>query len=151
MIKLLYKIFYFKIPRIILNHFILKEKMSSLKTIAKSGHYKNRLYIAERIKSFSNENKLGLIAVLYNDKIEIVSRLAIEESNKLSLPESIQFQINQKVEYWIDKRIETERNEEKIERLLENSTNTKRKFSNGETYQGMKNMLKKPLNTGKWM
>jgi hypothetical protein len=55
MLKFLCKIFYFKTPRVMMNNFILKEKMDSLKSIAKSGHYKNRMYIAERIKLFSNK------------------------------------------------------------------------------------------------
>jgi hypothetical protein len=37
-----------------------------------------------------------------------------------------------------------------MKRLLKKTTNRKRKFSNGEALQNLKNMLKKPMNTGKW-
>ena len=151
MLKFLYKISYFKIPEFIMNNFVLRQKMNSLKTIAKSGHYKNRMYIVERINLLSNENKLKLIEILYDDKIEIISKSAIKESSKLILPKLTKAQIIEKTEYWINKKIEAKKNGEKIKRLLKNTTNRKRKFSNGESYQNLKNMLKKPMNTGKWM
>jgi len=134
-----------------MKNLILKARMRLLLDIAKNGHYKNRIYLSENIKSFSYENKLRLIEVLINDKIEIISKLIIKESKNLSLPKSIQIQVKEKSEYWILKKIEIEKSKEKLGELFKNSTNRKRKFSKGDTLQNMKNMLKKPMNTGKWI
>jgi hypothetical protein len=125
--------------------------MNLLKTIAKSGHYKNRIFIAERINQLSDENKLQLIEILLNDSIEKISQLAIRESEKLILKKAFKLKVHEKSEYWVNKRLTDEKRKAKNKELLKNSTNSKRKFSNGESYQNMKNMLKKPMNTGKWL
>jgi hypothetical protein len=52
-----------------------------------------------------------LIEILYNDKIEMISKLVITESNQLSLPKSIQTLIHKKEEYWIRKKIDAEKKE----------------------------------------
>ena len=38
-----------------------------------------------------------------------------------------------------------------MKKIFKNTTNRKRKFSNGETFQNMKEIIKKPMNIGKWM
>jgi|TARA_B110000240_G_scaffold92237_1_gene104770 hypothetical protein len=150
MFKFLLKILYFKVPNFILNFLIKKDKMNSIEIIGKDGHYKNRIYLAKYIHVFSYENKLKLIEILLEDNIEYISNLAIKESKKIILKKNLKRKVNEKIEFWNTKKIQTEINKEKNERLLKNSTNRKRKFSNGESYQNLKNMLKKPMNTGKW-
>ena len=150
MFKFLLKILYFKVPNFILTFLIEKEKMNSIGIIGKDGHYKNRIYLAEYIQVFSYENKLKLIEILLEDNIKYISNLAIKESKKIILKKNLKRKVNEKIEFWNTKKIQTEINKEKNERLLKNSTNRKRKFSNGESYQSLKNMLKKPMNTGKW-
>ena len=150
MLKLLYQILYFKFPDAIIRSFIRKQRMKTLLTISEVGHYKNRTFIAENIGSLSSPIQLKLILILLNDNIEKISQLAIEKSKEIALNKSQQNMIKEKVQYWENKKIETAQNQKKIQELLKNSTNTKRKFSNGETYQEMKEMIKKPMNLGKW-
>ena len=88
--------------------------------------------------------------ILINDKIEIISKLIIKESFKISLTKFHQNIINEKAEYWKLKEVENNLNKEKIKKILKNTKNRKRKFSKGETFQNMKEMIKKPMNTGKW-
>ena len=121
-----------------------------LENISKFGHYKDRKYVAENIASFSNNNRLRLMLILINDKIEIISKLIIKESFKISLTKFHQNIINEKAEYWKLKEVENNLNKEKIKKILKNTKNRKRKFSKGETFQNMKEMIKKPMNTGKW-
>jgi len=129
---------------------ITNDKIDTLKTIAKSGHFKNRLLIAQRLNQLKEQNKLFLIDILYNDKVENISLLAIEESNKLNLTEAQKDKFIDKIEYWTNKRKQSEKMKAKNSEQLKNSKNFKRKFSDGESYQNMKKMLKKPMNTGKW-
>ena len=134
-----------------MNDFVKKQNIDLLQIISESGHYKNRKHIAQKIESFSKENKLKLIQILLNDNIEIISKFVINESTKMSLPKALQIEINKRTEYWEKNEIENEQKRIKMKNSLKNTTNRKRKFSNGETYQNMKEMIKKPMNIGKWM
>jgi len=134
-----------------MNDFILLQNIKMLEIIAELGHFKNRIYISDRIDTLSKENKIRLIKILFNDKIEIISRGAIDKSMKLSFPKNIRIQITEKLEYWKEKKNEQSLNSKRVSELLKGSTNQKRKFTNGETFSKTKEMLKKPMNTGKWM
>jgi len=150
MLLYLYKILYFKFPNFIMQEFISKEKMNSLSIICKSGHYKNRIFIVENLSLISKPNRLQLILILINDKIESISQKAIKSSNDIKLNTKLQKVVDTKVKHWENRKLEREQNEKRTKRLLKNSKNKKRKFSKGESYQNMKEMLKKPMNTGKW-
>jgi hypothetical protein len=136
-----------------MNDFVSKQKIKLLEIISESGHYKNRKYIAESIDSFSNQNqnKLRLMKILLNDKIEIISKLIINESTKMNLTKAQQNEFDEKIEYWNQKEFENNLKKEKMKKIFKNTTNRKRKFSNGETFQNMKEIIKKPMNIGKWM
>jgi len=83
-----------------MNDFVSKQKIKLLEIISESGHYKNRKYIAESIDSFSNQNqnKLRLMKILLNDKIEIISKLIINESTKMNLTKAQQNEFDEKIE-----------------------------------------------------
>ena len=133
-----------------MKRFISKEKMDSLLTICESGHYKNRMFIVENLSLISKPNRLKLILILLNDKIELISKEAIKNSNEVYLNDQYQQVVNDKIEHWKKRTLERVEKQKTMKALLKGSTNRKRKFSKGESYQNMKEMLKKPMNTGKW-
>ena len=151
MLKILYKISYFKIPVFLMKYLISKKKIKSLKVVSKHGHYKDRIYIAEKINALSNDNKIQLIEILLDDKVEFISKLVIKFTKKTRLSEYVLEKAIEKEKFWKKKEVERDIKKEKMNKMLKNSTNRKRKFSNGESYQNAKNMLKKPMNTGRWM
>jgi len=134
-----------------MNDFILEQNIKTLEIIAEFGHFKNRIFISDRIDSLSKENKIRLIQILFNDKVENISRNAIEKSLKLNFPRNTRIKITEKLEYWNNKNIERELNSKRVSELLKGTKNHKRKFSNGETFKSVKEMIKKPMNIGKWM
>jgi len=147
-LKILYSLFYFKIPRFILKKFISNNN-DALDIIAKRGHYKDRIYLAENIKTLNRENQLGLMKTLLDDNIEVVSKKTINQFSN-DVPKELASLIKKKSAYWKRKRIENDILSQKTSELLKDSKNYKRKFGNGESFQMIKQMLKKPMNTGKW-
>lgn len=146
--KILYFLFYIKIPRFILKKLISNNK-DALEIIAIKGHYKDRIYLSENIKTLKRENQLKLIKILLDDKIEAISKIIISQYNNDILNE-LTLLVEEKSAYWKRKKIENEITSQKTAELLENTKNYKRKFGNGESFQMVKQMLKKPMNTGKW-
>jgi len=134
-----------------LKYLISKEKISSLKTISKHGHYKDRQYIAKRINAFSSKNKEQLIMILLDDQIEMISKMLIDYSKEYKSSNKVLEKAISKEKLWMKKKKEKELKREKMSEILKNSSNRKRKFSDGESYQAAKDMLKKPMNTGRWM
>ncbi len=150
MLQLLYKIVYFQFPNFMMMNFIYKQKIKTLKKISKFGHYKNRKFIANHLNNLHQNHRLELIFILLNDNIESISKSVIKQSDTIKINNSQSKIIEEKVEYWNKKYQENQLKEKKIKALLKDSNNRKRKFSNGETYQEMKQMINKPMNLGKW-
>jgi hypothetical protein len=53
-------------------------------------------------------------------------------------------------EYWYSRMIAENNQREVTQENLKGTENFKRKFGNGESLNAVKEMLKKPMNTGKW-
>lgn len=146
--KILYFLFYIKIPRFILKK-LISNNNDALDIIAEKGHYKDRIYLSENIKSLKRENQLKLIKILLDDNIKVVSEKIIGQFSN-DVPNELRLLFEEKSAYWKIKKEENEISSQKTAKLLVNSKNYKRKFGNGESFQTAKQMLKKPMNTGKW-
>jgi len=149
-LRILYLLFYFSVPKFVLNKLILHEQIETLKLVAEKGNYKNRIFIAKNIDSLSIEYQWKLIIILLNDKIEYISKNIINKYEFYYLPNELTILLLKRKSYWNAKKIADKERQKKISEMLKNTTQYKRKFSNGETLQNLKQMLRKPMNIGKW-
>jgi len=148
---IIYSLFYAKIPKYILQKWIASQKISWLIVVAKKGHYKNRIQIAEEVTSLHSNGQHKLIKVLVDDPIEYISQKTIEISKSLRLLDDLKTYLSKKENYWQLLQKEREVNAKATKEIYKNLPNYKRKFSNGESYQQMKQAAKKAMNIGKWI
>ena len=123
----------------------------TLSIIAKKGHYKDRLYLAKNIPSLHINGQHKLIRILLDDLVQVISKTTIQVSKTLRLLDQLQIAISEKESYWITYTKEQENRKEAYSKVYKNLPHYKRKFSNGESYQQMKQALKKGMNIGKWI
>lgn len=150
LLRLIYSLFYFKFPESWIFSFIKKEKVTILRSILKKGHYKNRMQIAENLMLLSDDCQKELIEILIDEPIEIIFNKALLTIDDLNIAESLQTRIQIRKQYWFARKI-AENNQRKVtQENLKGAENFKRKFGNGESLNAVKEMLKKPMNSGKW-
>ncbi|WP_159777231.1 hypothetical protein [Flavobacterium sp. 9AF] len=121
-----------------------------MKIIAKKGHYKNRIQIAESLKLLNDEEKAELISIQIDDSIEVVFEKAIEVAHTSKVSRQLKQKMEERKTIWAAKKINEELQKEITSKKLKDTTNYKRKFGSGESLDTVKKMLKKPINTGKW-
>lgn len=138
-------------PTWVLQKWVQSSKILTLSIIAKKGHYKDRLYLAKNIHSLHINGHYKLIRILLNDLVQVISETTIQVSKTLRLLDELQLAISEKEAYWITYTKEQENRKEAYSIAYKNLPHYKRKFSNGESYQQMKQALKKGLNIGKWI
>jgi hypothetical protein len=119
--------------------------------VAKNGHYRNRLYLAKHIASLHINGQHKLISILLDDPVQVISETTIKISKTLRLLEELQTRISEKEAYWTLHNKEQEERKGAYSKVYKGLPHYKRKFSNGESYQQMKQALKKSMNTGKWI
>jgi hypothetical protein len=149
-LKIIYRLSYFKIPDWIVEKLMGSRKMGLLKIISAKGHYKNRMMISDQLKRLSAKNQLILLETIIDDNIQVISQSGIQAAKKLKLKDSLIKKVAMRKRYWEERELELVKKRARTKELLKNSTNHKRKFSDGETYKQTKQMLKKPMNTGSW-
>lgn len=150
LLSIIYFFFYFKFSENSIFSFIRKEKVTILKSVLKKGHYKNRMQIAENLMLLCDDYQKELIEILLDEPIEIIFNKMLLVTNHLNLSESLQTRIQLRKEYWYSRMITENNQKEVTQEKLKGTENFKRKFGNGESLNMVKEMLKKPMNTGKW-
>ncbi|NHN27929.1 hypothetical protein FIA58_019805 [Flavobacterium jejuense] len=146
----LYFFFYVKFPESWIEFLINKKRVQILKVIAKKGHYKNRMQIAEQLEQLNDIGKLELLPILINDSIEFIFEKTTVVSETLFLKKDLKAKIEERKIYWLNKKNAEEKQKGITSENLKNTSNFKRKFGSGESLKNAKEMLKKPMNTGKW-
>ncbi|NJM79666.1 MAG: hypothetical protein HC854_08730 [Flavobacterium sp.] len=124
--------------------------MKIVKTIAKKGHYKNRMQIAENLYILKDAERTQLVEILIYDPIEFIFEKAIVASETLLLKKDLKSKIEERKKYWLHRKIAEEKQNKITTENLKGTSNFKRKFGSGESLNNVKEMLKKPMNTGKW-
>lgn len=122
-----------------------------LSVVAKKGHYKNRLYLAKYIPSLHINGQHKLIRILVDDPVQVISETVIQVSKTLRLLDDLQITISEKESYWMTHTKQREERKKAYANVYKNLPHYKRKFSDGESYQQMKQALKKGMNIGKWI
>lgn len=150
LLKILYLVFYFKLPWFIVKRLILRDKIKTLEIIAKKGHYKNRIQLTQNIDHLSIKNQWKLLIILLDDNLEKVSEDIIKRYENKYLPTDLKSALFDKRKYWKEKHKSNLKKQARMAELFKNNTNYKRKFGNGESLKNVKDMLKKPMNNGKW-
>lgn len=150
LLRFIYSLSYFKFHETWIFSFIKKEKVTILRSILKKGHYKNRMQIVENLMLLSDECQKELIEILINEPIEIIFNKGLLVVDDLNIGESLQARIQMRKEYWYSRMIAENNQREVTQENLKGTENFKRKFGNGESLSAVKEMLKKPMNTGKW-
>ena len=150
LIKILYLISYVYFPKLIIEDLILFEQIESLKLIAKKGHYKNRLQIANNLNLLKKKHQSILIEILIDDKVESISQSIIEDFQMVKFQVDLNLKIENKKKFWKQNQSIKNKKLKLFSKIYKGTKNYKRKFSKGESYQNAKEMLKKPMNTGKW-
>lgn len=130
---------------------MVSNRIKLLYLIAKKGHYKDRMYLVNQIASLQINAQHKLIYILLDDPVEVISQTTIKVSQTLTLLAELNTAILEKKEYWISLNKEREESKKAYSKIYKNLPHYKRKFSNGESYQQMKQMLKKSMNIGKWI
>ena len=97
---IIYGAFYSKIPNWVLQKWVTSQRISLLEVVAKKGHYKNRIYIAEHISSLHINGQHKLINILLDDPVEYISQKIIESSKSLRLLDELKDRILEKKNYW---------------------------------------------------
>lgn len=151
LLHITYSLFYTKIPTYILQKWILSQRIKWLVVVARKGHYKNRIQIAELIPSLHINGQHKLINILLDDPVISISQKVIKISESLKLLDELKKRIIEKQIYWHALEKELEDNRKAYAKIYKDMPHYKRKFSNGESYQQMKQALKKSMNIGKWM
>jgi len=129
----------------------MSQRVNMILVVAKKGHYKNRLYLAEHIASLHINGQHKLINLLVDDPVQVISETTIQVSKTLRLLDELQVTISEKEAYWITHAKEQEERKEAYSKIYKKLPQYKRKFSDGESYQQMKQALKKGMNIGKWI
>lgn len=111
------------------------------------GLYNVREKAAEKLGIIRTNNALPFLVRAIDDDIRSVSFAAMNAVEKIGLNKELEQKITEKKEYW----------KEKEKKDKEAFLNSKRKVfeykwdrTSKENYENMKEMLKKPLNSGKW-
>ena len=146
-----YSLFYAKIPTSILQKWILSQRIEWLIVVAKKGHYKNRIQIADQIPSLHINGQHKIITILLDDPVVAISQKVINVSKSLKLLDELKKRIIEKEIYWQALEKEQEDNRKAYAKIYKDMPHYKRKFSNGESYQQMKQAAKKSMNIGKWI
>ncbi|WP_432412170.1 hypothetical protein [Rasiella sp. SM2506] len=133
-----------------MSRFLNKEFLKVLKFLSKYGHYKNRIHISKHVAQLSIKAQIEILDILIDDAIPIVSINAIGFGKVLLQSNYIRQKATEKEIYWEKRKAELSKKQKSMAEILKGSKNYKRKFSDGGTLANMKNMLKKPMNTGKW-
>ena len=129
----------------------MSQRINIVLVIAKKGHYKDRLYLAKHIPSLHINGQHKLISILLDDPVQVISETTIKVAQTLRLLEELQMRISEKEAFWVTHTKEQEERKKAYSKAYKGLPHYKRKFSNGESYQQMKQMLKKSMNTGKWI
>lgn len=148
---LTYSLFYIKIPTYVLKKWITSQRIDTLSVVAKKGHYKDRGYLAKHITSLHINGQHKIIKELLDDPVQIISETTIQVSKTLRLLDELQVVISEKETYWILLNKEEKERKKAYAKIYKNLPHYKRKFSDGESYQQMKQSLKKGMNIGKWI
>ena len=130
---------------------MVSQRIQLLEGVAKKGHYKNRIYIAEHVSSLHINGQHKLITILLDDPVEYISQKTIESSKSLRLLDELKKRIVEKKKFWAELKKQREDNAKANAEIYKNLTNYKRKFSDGDSYKQLKQAIKKPMNTGKWI
>ncbi len=130
---------------------MISNNIKTLSVIAKKGHYKNRIYLSKHIASFHINGQHKLIKILLDDPIQVISETVIQVASTLRLLDELQVAISEKESYWSTHNKQQEERKVAYSKVYKNLPHYKRKFSNGESYQQMKQSLKKGMNIGKWI
>jgi hypothetical protein len=114
----------------------------------KQGSYDIRKIAIHEIVNLESSDAYDLLINTINDRIRIVSLTAIESLKKIGIKPEHSRMIEQKINYWKYKEIEEQENLKKRNANQKNEVHWERKSN--ETFENVKQMLKRPMNSGKW-
>jgi hypothetical protein len=105
-LKILYRLSYFKIADWIMEKLIDLRKIGLLKVISANGHYKNRLMISNQLKKLSAKNQLLLLETIINDNIQVIYQNGIRAAGKLKLKKGLIKKVAKREKYWVERESE---------------------------------------------
>lgn len=94
-LKIIYFFFYIKFPDSWIAFFIANKKMEIVKTIAKKGHYKNRMQIAENLNVLKDVERTQLVEILIYDPIEFIFEKTLVASETVLLKKDLKSNIEE--------------------------------------------------------
>ena len=135
-----------------IENWISNGQIVNLEFALQIGNFKIRQQVLAALGELKSETSTELIVKSIDDKVKIVSLAAIaalaalEQIGSNSEAKKV---INKKIEYWKEKdRIEKERRKNFTHRTNSDIPSWER--TSKETYENMKEMIKKPMIGGKW-
>lgn len=131
-----------------LKYWRIKRKTELLYYALIKGTYDVRIIAIQEIAKLNSNDVYNILFEAINDKVRIVSLTAIESLKIIGLKPEHSRKVDEKIDYWNKKEIEEHNNLNKRKLIKNSELHWERKSK--ETLENVKQMLKKPMNTGKW-
>jgi hypothetical protein len=126
---------------------VIKKDLESIHWALQFGMYDVRQTAANFLGELKSKKSIRLLSNAVDDKIKNVSFAAMDSLWVILPNKKVENKIKLKKEFWIsikEKEIENRKNRKKPTNLVRNERTSKKTFEN------IKNLLRKPTNTGKW-
>lgn len=114
-----------------------------------NGRYDVRLLAVQYFANKRDPNSISLLEKAMNDDTEVISQAAMTGLECLTKSEETLQRISEKRQYWIDENEYREGRRNREHRKTSVMAESKERGSK-KTLDKARNMLKKPLNSGKW-
>ena len=148
--NILYKTGLLKLTERRIEKWIAGNKTGNLIFALENGNYHIRKLAAEGLGTINNTAVIPYLIEAIDDKVIIVSYSAMNSLEKMPIDKKIQEKINLKKNYWTDKE---KAEKEALSRHKINYNNIPKWDKKGrmKTLEMVRQMLKKPMNIGKWI
>jgi HEAT repeat protein len=114
------------------------------------GPYKVRQKAADGLGLLKAEAAIPGLLLALDDRVKMVSMAAMTALAQISHSSEIQDRIQARKDGWVQKAQEERLTSESVRKTKHASTASKWERPSKQTFQNVKQLLKKPMNTGKW-
>ncbi len=125
---------------------ISKNNVDALHFALVHGLYDIRLKAAEHLGTLREQASAPFLKAAIDDEVQLVSEAAMHALELIGCSAEIQSEIETKRRYWLT-RSEQAKNKKPREKTY---TPNRKERPSKKSFENLKNMLKKPMNTGKW-
>lgn len=124
-----------------------KGRIDMLEYALKNGMFYTRARAAQALGDLRSKSSLQLLEDCIDDPIRRVSLAAMASIERIELTPDIRKRIKQKREYWVE---QIKKEEAMKSKFLSSGKTLEWNRPGKQNLDNLKNLLRKPMNTGKW-